>query len=92
MNIDLRPYLAIWALTLIAVLVLFIKRKMVAAREDDNLHVMTPANPSQTLVATELEKIDKWGKLATVVALVLGLVIAALYLWMNFTGRPSITE
>jgi len=92
MNLDLRPYIAFWGLLALSVLVLFIRRKMVASKEDDQLHVMSGANPDQVVVANKLEVIDKWGKILTVITVVFGLVIGFLYICSNFVGRNSLGE
>jgi hypothetical protein len=92
MNLDLRPYIAVWAVVVLSVLGLFIRRKMVASKEDDQIHVMSGPNPQQSIIAAKLDVIDKWGKIMTIVAVVFGLVIAFLYVYANFTGRPSMGE
>lgn len=92
MNLDLRPYIAIWAVVSLAVLVLLIRRKMLASREDDNLHVMSEVNPQQTVISAKLDVIDKWGKVLTVVAVLFGLAIAAAYVYSTFVGRGSLGE
>ena len=92
MNLDLRPYIAVWALFALSVLVLFLRRKMVASKEDDQLHVMSGANPDQVIVAHKLEAIDKWGKILTAITVLFGLVIAFLYVYSNFVGRNSLGE
>jgi len=92
MNLDLRPYIVIWGVVALAVVVLLIRRKMVASKEDDNLHVMSGPNPNQLMIASKLDVIDKWGKILTVIAVLFGIVIAALYVYSNFTGRPSMGE
>ena len=92
MNLDLRPYIAIWAVLAFGVLVLFVRRRMVASKEDDQLHVMSGVNPDQVVIAAKLDVIDKWGKILTVVALLFGMAIVTLYIYSNFVGRPSIGE
>ena len=92
MNLDLRPYIAVWGLLALAVLVLFIRRKMVASKEDDQLHVMSGMNPNQVVVANKLEAIDKWGKIVTAITVLFGLVIGFLYVYSNFVGRNSLGE
>ncbi len=90
MNHDFRPLIAIWSVLALAVLVLFIRRKTIAAREDDNIHVMSGPNPEQSAIAAKLDVIDKWGKILTVITVVLGLAIGALYVYSVFVGRPSV--
>jgi hypothetical protein len=92
MNLDLRPYIAVWGLLALAVLVLFVRRKMVAAKEDDQLHVMSGTNPNQVLIAAKLDTIDKWGKIMTVITVLFGLVIGFLFIYSNFVGRNSLGE
>jgi len=92
MSLDIRPYLAVWTVLLLGVLALFVRRRMVASKEDDNLHVMSGPNPEQMMITAKLDVIDKWGKILTVVTVVFGLVIAALYVYANFTGRTSLGE
>ena len=84
------PYLAIWSVLALAIIVLLVMRKVVAAKEDDQLHVLhgtTSEDTVQTVVAAKLDVIDKWGKILTVIAVVSGLVIGALYVISTFTSR-----
>ena len=92
MNLDLRPYIAIWIVFALGVAVLLVRRRLVASKEDDNLHVMSGPNPEQVLIAAKLDVIDKWGKLLTVITVLLGLIIAGLYIYSTFVGKPSIGE
>jgi len=72
------------------VLGLFIWRKNVASNEDDTLHVMHGVLTQQTALAQKLDMIDKWGKILTVITVVLGLAIASAYVYAQFVGRASI--
>jgi hypothetical protein len=89
MNFDLRPFVALWGVTAAAVIVLFIWRKIVAGKEDDTLHVNSGTLTEQTSLAQKLDQIDKWGKIMTVVAVLLGLLVAAAYIYGQFVGRAS---
>jgi hypothetical protein len=88
-NFDLRPFVALWILLTAIVIVLFIWRKIVAGKEDDSLHVNSGALTQQTSLAEKLDQIDKWGKIMTVVAVLLGLLVAAAYVYGQFVGRAS---
>ena len=79
MHFNLLPFVAVWSMLALAVIVLLVWRKMVASKEDDQLHVLHGAVTDQVSVASKLDAIDKWGKILTVVAVVLGLLIAAAY-------------
>jgi hypothetical protein len=91
MNLTL---LILWGVLAMTVLVLFIWRKAVARNEDDNLHVMAGAaaqqSAQQASVAQKLEIIDKWGKIATVVTLVYGLVVAGLYVYQTWVQHTNL--
>ena len=83
------PSIIVWSVVALAVIFLFIKRKMVASKEDDTLHVLHGTLSEQSAVANKLEVIDKWGKILTVVAVVLGLLLAAIYVFESISNRPS---
>jgi hypothetical protein len=88
------PFVILWVLMALTVLTLFIWRKMVAAKEDDNLHVLDGASAAksaeQVAIAQKLDLIDKWGKIATVVAVIYGVILAALYVWQSWVQNSSI--
>ena len=90
MQSNLILYLAIWSVFALAVIVLLVMRKMVASKEDDQLHVLdgVPAVATQQVtVAHKLDVIDKWGKILTVITVLFGLVIGALYVYSTFNTR-----
>ena len=87
---NLFPLLVVWIVLARGVLALFLWRQAVARGEDDSLHVMHGTLTDQTSLAQKLEGIDKWGKILTVITVVLGLVIAAGYVYGQFAGRSSI--
>ena len=88
---NLFPLLVVWVVLALGVLALFLWRQAVARGEDDSLHVMHNAIATQqTSLAQKLEVIDKWGKIVTVLTFVLGLVIAAAYVYGQFSGRSSV--
>jgi len=76
------PLLVLWGLMAIAVLVLAIMRRMAAKDESEVIHVDDAAfETKQVAIAARLEKIDHWGKITTVVAVVFGLVLLGIYLY-----------
>ena len=88
---NLFPLLVVWVVLALSVLALFLWRQAVARGEDDSLHVMHGAIATQqTALAQKLEVIDKWGKIVTVITVVLGLAIAAAYVYGQFAGRSSV--
>ena len=68
MNLDLRPFMVLWGVLAVAVLVLLALRKSVAKNEDDSLHLSVGnVSQQQTAIAQKLDMIDKWGKILTVI-------------------------
>jgi hypothetical protein len=90
MNFNLFPLLVVWVVLALSVLALFVWRQAVARGEDDSLHVMHGALTQQTSMAQKLDVIDKWGKIMTVITVVLGLLIAVAYVYGQFAGRSSV--
>src|SRR5690349_21001596 len=68
-------------------LALALYRKFVSMKEDDYLHIgegEAGLIPQQVAVGNRLEWIDKWGKALTVVTVLLGLGLAAAYLYQGW--------
>lgn len=88
----LLPYAIIWAILAAIVIGLAIARMFIAGKEDDALHVSdanTAAVVEQKQTFQKLERIDKWGKVTTIVAAVTGLALLAAFiydLWMQGSG------
>ena len=87
---NLLPLVIVWVLFAVVVLALFLWRQAIARDEDDSLHVTHGTLTSQTSLSQKLDVIDKYGKIATVITVVLGLLIAAAYVYGQFVGRPSV--
>jgi hypothetical protein len=85
---SLNPFLVLWGLLAVTVLALFIWRRAVASKEDDNLHVLDGAavekTAEQSILAQKLDLIDKWGKIATVVTVVYGLILGGVYMYLSW--------
>ena len=89
---NLFPFVVLEALLAVSVIVLIVWRQAVARSEDDTLHVLHGTLSEQTTVATKLATLDKWGKTVTVVAVVLGVLVGALYVyqyWMSSAQIPT---
>jgi hypothetical protein len=87
MPFNLIPFVAIWSMIALAVIFLLVWRKMVASKEDDQLHVLHGAASDQSTVASKLDMIDKWGKILTVIAVVSGLLLGAAYVLETMSTR-----
>ena len=90
MNLNFGPFIVLETLLAVAVLALFIWRKTVSSKEDDNIHVLhgEAAVPQQEAIAHKLDVIDKWGKIVTAVTVVFGLLLGAAYMWEGFV-KPN---
>jgi len=86
MNIDFRPFIILWAVLAAVVIALIFYRRSVAQAEDDSLHVLEGPKVAeqQVVMAHKLEVIDKWGKVLTVVVVVFGAILGALYLYQSW--------
>ena len=94
MNIDLRPFVAIWAALAAVVAVLIVRRKMVTRGETDSVHMLdvAPAASShQVMLAQRVEVIDRWGKILTAIALIYGLALAAAYAYQMYLANSGIS-
>jgi hypothetical protein len=92
MNLNLIPFAIAWAVLALTVITLIVIRKRVASGEDDTLHVMdgdAALVPRQQEIAQKLEVIDRWGKTLTVIAVVTGLALAALWVYQSWVIASS---
>ncbi len=83
-SFNLTPVVVIWAILAIATLGLALYRKLVSASEEDLVHLGPGEErqiPGQVALAAKLESVDRWGKILTVITIVIGLAIAPLYLY-----------
>ena len=87
------PFVVLWVLMALTVLALFVWRKSVSSKEDDNLHVSEAASVTiaaeQTAIAQKLELIDKWGKIATVVTVLYGVLLGVIYVWESWVHNTG---
>lgn len=81
---NLTFYLVTWIPLAVVVGVLAIYRNMMASHEDETIHVLdgdTPQIAAQVKLSHKLEAIERWGKILTVIVVIYGLSIAAMYLY-----------
>jgi hypothetical protein len=91
MNSHLIPFIVIWAILAVVVIVLIAWRKAVSVHEDDSLHVsQAGASQQQVGLAAKLDQIDKWGKILTVIVVVYGLILASVYFYQMWVASSSI--
>jgi hypothetical protein len=89
-NLSLLPLLVLWGVLAVSVLALFVWHKAVGRNEDDTLHVLhADALPQQVAVAHKLEVIDRWGKTLTIVTVIYGILIGALFMYQTWVQTSS---
>jgi hypothetical protein len=93
MNISFVPFAVLWVLLAIVVLMLVAYRKVVSLQEEETLHLANAAEANhQAVIARKLDSIDKWGKLLTVVAVVYGMLLFAVYtchVWLTMKANGA---
>lgn len=79
------PYLAVWAVLAVALLVLIVYRRTLAREDDEVVHVLDTEAPlvaHQVQVGRKMELADRWGKILTALVIVYSVVLACVYLYM----------
>ena len=92
MNVNLLPFAVLWAVMALVVLALIVVRKRISSGEDDTLHVMegdARMIPHQVEMARKLEVVDRWGKILTVVTLIFGLIVGALWVYQGWVNASN---
>lgn len=81
---NLVPYVATWIPLAVVVVVLAVYRSLIASHEDETIHVLegdAPAVTAQVKLSRKLGRVERWGKILTVIVVVYGLIIAGMYLY-----------
>jgi uncharacterized membrane protein len=92
MHLDLRPFLVVWAIVIVALVVVAFWRRTVAVQEDPALHLGAAhagTAAEQIALAKKLAQIDKWMKILTVAVIVFGLLLGAAALYKGWVLGPS---
>jgi len=80
----MTAFVIFWAILGVATLALALYRKFVTMHEDDYVHLSAGEErliPQQLATFKRIGAIDRWGVTMTIVTVVLGLALAALYLY-----------
>lgn len=80
----MTAFVIFWAILGVATLALALYRKFVSMREDDYVHLSAGEErliPQQVATFKKIGAIDRWGITMTIVTVVLGLALAAFYLY-----------
>ena len=92
MHLDLRPFLVLWAIVIVALVVVAFWRRSVAVQEDPALHLGAAhagTAAEQMALAKKLGQIDKWVKIMTVIAVVFGILLGAAALYKAWGVGPA---
>lgn len=88
------PFLVIWAILALILLVLYLYRRHIALKDDETLHVLDADAglvAQQAAVAKKLEVVDRWGKILTVIVVLYSLALAALYIYNAWQEGSRVT-
>ncbi len=84
---NLIPFAIVWVVMVLAILSLVVYRKKLAGTVDEGLHVTQHGDTKrQADVVGQLEKLDRLGKILTVLVVVYTLAVAGAFLYLNFTS------
>ncbi|HLJ50759.1 MAG TPA: hypothetical protein VKU01_32330 [Bryobacteraceae bacterium] len=95
MSILASPFFLVLVFLVLAVIGLALYRKMVANLEDDTVHlsaIESGAIHRQEEIASRLEKIDYWGKRATIVAGIYALVYGAYEIYRAWVDSGHVSN
>jgi len=85
---NLTPFFVLWFVLGLVVVGLALYRKLTVVHEEPDLVHLAAGEerdiPHQVELAHKLDVVDRWGKTLTVVTVVTGLVLAAIYLYGAF--------
>jgi hypothetical protein len=90
---NMTPFVIAFAVLGITTLGLALYRKFNAMHEEDLIHLGAGEEreiPEQVTLARRLDAIDRWGKTLTVLTIVLGLGLAAGYLYKAWLDPSSV--
>ena len=77
-------FLAIWVALALAVL------GLIAYRDTLHLGASSGAVAQQSTVAEKLEQVDKWGKLLTIIVVVYGILLVAIYFYRFWVTSSTV--
>jgi len=84
----------VWAVLGVVTLALAIYRSAFAAHSEEDVVHLGPGEereiPKQAALARKMDAIDRWGKTLTIIVLVIGLGLAAAYLYQAWLDPSSV--
>ena len=89
----MTPIVMIWVVLGVATLGLALYRKLISANEEDLVHLADGEQsqiPGQVTLARKLDAIDRWGKILTVVTLLLGVAIGIAFMYQAWNDPSAV--
>jgi hypothetical protein len=80
------PYIVVWVVLGIIVIVLAISRMRLAKREDKTLDILEGEREAgqQVEMTKKISKIDRWGQILTIVLVLYGIILAGIYIYQSW--------
>jgi hypothetical protein len=80
---NLIPYIVVWVVLGIIVIVLAVSRMRLARQEDKTLDVLENERVAeeQKQMTVKIQRIDRWGQALTVLVVLYGIVLAGTYIY-----------
>jgi len=79
------PYFIAWVVLAIVLLVIAMYRRVIVEHEDDTIHIADERlTHDQEAMAKKVSRIDFWGKLLTIILIVWGVVMGAIYIYLGW--------
>ena len=80
---NLIPYIVVWVVLGIIVIVLAVFRMRLVRQEDKTLDVLENERVAeeQKQITAKIKKIDRWGQALTVVVVLYGIILAGTYIY-----------
>ena len=86
------PYIVVWVVLGIIVIVLAISRMRLAKREDKTLDILESERQAgqQKEMTKKIAKIDRWGQVLTIVLALYGIILAGIYIYQAWQQSSKI--
>jgi len=86
------PYIVVWVVLGIVVIVLAISRMRLAKREDKTLDILEGESEAgqQIEMTKKIAKIDRWGQVLTIVLVLYGIILAGIYIYQAWQQSSKI--
>ena len=86
------PYIVVWVVLGVVVIMLAISRMRLAKREDATLDVLETEGVAeqQKTMTKKLARIDRWGQILTIILVLYGIALAGIYIYQAWQQSSRI--